>query len=199
LIPLPTSLASFFHHGGTAGGGGAAALGGGMAMKAAAVGAGALLVTGAGIEGAKHTVFRPNRPHASASAHQHAAAVSAVQTALKPAAKTTDQKPFRRASIKVRRSHHGRPDVRKAHPSNPGHAGEVSKLPPSRAHTTHVKKANSGHHAGQVRHQTRTPKPHKPQKPKKPKHNPPPSHSKGNGKGPSGDTGAQGNGHANGK
>ncbi|HEY5677729.1 MAG TPA: sigma-70 family RNA polymerase sigma factor, partial [Myxococcales bacterium] len=163
LIPLPTSLGSFFHHGGSASaGGGAAALGGGMAMKAAAVGAGALLVTGVGIEGARHTVFRPNRPHASATARQHAAAVSAVQTALKPAAKSTDQKPFRRASIKIRRGHHGRPDVKKIHPAKPAQAQGASDASHSRAHATHVKKANPGHHTGQVRHQTRT---HNSQKP----------------------------------
>jgi RNA polymerase sigma factor (sigma-70 family) len=190
-IPLPTSLSSLF--GGSAGGG-AAALGGGMAMKAAAVGAGALLVTGAGIEGARHTILRPSRPHASATAHQHAAPISAVQTAFKPAAKSTDQQPFRRASIKVRRSHHGRPDVKKIHPAKPVHSGEVSKLPPSRAHVTHVKKANPGHHSGQVRHQTKPQKPHKPAKPKK---NPPPPPPHGKGKGSSGDTGAQSNGHGN--
>jgi len=189
LIPLPTSLASLFHHGGS---GGAAALGGGMAVKAAAVGAGAILVTGAGIEGAKHTFLRPAKPHASATARQHAAAVSAVQTALKPGAKTTDQKPFRPASIKVRRGHHGRPDVKKIHPAKPGHAGEVSKLPPSRAHASHVKKANPGRHSGQVRHQTRTHRPHRVHTPKK---TPPPPPPHGKGKGSSGDTGGQGGGH----
>jgi RNA polymerase sigma factor (sigma-70 family) len=189
-IPLPTSLSSLF--GGSAGGG-AAALGGGVAMKAAAVGAGALLVTGAGIEGARHTILRPSRPHASATAQQHAAAVSAVQTALKPAAKTTDQKPFRRASIKLRRGHHGRPDVKKIHPAKPVHAGEVSALPPSRAHVTHATKANPGHHTGQTHQQTKPHKPPKPPKARKTPPPPPPSH--GNGKGPSGDTGAQVNGH----
>src|SRR5215475_179858 len=145
LIPLPTSLASLFHHGGS---GGAAALGGGMAVKAAAVGAGAILVTGAGIEGAKHTFLRPAKPHASATAHRHAAAVSAVQTAFEPAAKSTDQEPFRRASIKVRRGHHGRPDVKKIHPAKPAHARGASNVSHSRAHTTHVKKANPGRHSG---------------------------------------------------
>src|SRR5215831_364182 len=195
LIPLPTSLASLFHHGGS---GGAAALGGGMAVKAAAVGAGAILVTGAGIEGAKHTFLRPSKPHASATAHRHAAAVSAVQTGFEPAARSTDQEPFRRASIKVRRGHHGRPDVKKIHPAKPVQAGEVSKLPPSRAHVTHAKKANPGHHTGQVRHQTKIHKPRKPHRPVKVKKTPPPpppAGGKGKGKGPTGESGDHGSGH----
>src|SRR5438552_4534092 len=56
LIPLPSTLSSFFHHGSsataaTAGGG--AALGGGIAVKAAALGAGALVASGVGYEGVK--------------------------------------------------------------------------------------------------------------------------------------------------
>src|SRR5204862_2881354 len=89
-IPLPTSLGSLF--GGSSGGVGAW-LGGGLAFKAAAVGAGALVATGVGYEGARHTILRPSTPHASATARQHAAPVSAVQTALKPGAKGTDLKP----------------------------------------------------------------------------------------------------------
>src|SRR5438477_5036261 len=89
LIPLPHSLASLFGGSGGASGG-AAALGGGVGIKAAAVGAGALLATGVGYEGARHTFLRPATPHASATARLHAAPVSAVQTALKPGAPQTD-------------------------------------------------------------------------------------------------------------
>src|SRR5438094_2630100 len=115
-IPLPSSLASLF--GGSSGGVGGW-LGGGLAFKAAAVGAGALVATGVGYEGARHTILRPSTPHASATARQHAAPVSAVQTALKPGAKGTDLKPFRAASVKARRGHHGRPNVKKIHPQKP--------------------------------------------------------------------------------
>ena len=189
-IPLPHSLASLF---GGGAGGGAAALGGGVALKAAAVGAGALLATGVGYEGAKHTFLRPATPHASATARQHAAPNSAVQTAFKPGAAQTDDKPFRRASIKVRRGHHGRPDVKKIHPQKQ-QGGEVSQLPPSRARgqgVQHVKKANPGLHTGQ----TKTHKPPKPPKPTKKPAPPPPPPNNGNGKGPTGQGGAQGNGH----
>jgi RNA polymerase sigma factor (sigma-70 family) len=185
-IPLPASLGSLFGGGAS---GGAGWLGGGLAFKAAAVGAGALVATGVGYEGAKHTFLRPAAPHASAIAHQHAAANSAVQTSLIPAAARTDQKPFRPASIKARRGHHGRPDVKRVRQPKPEHAREVSTLPPSRSH---VKIVNPGHHTGQIRHQTKTHKPHKP-KPPKVKKTPPPDNGKG--KGPTGEHGAQGKGH----
>ncbi|TML34368.1 MAG: sigma-70 family RNA polymerase sigma factor [Actinobacteria bacterium] len=195
LIPLPHSLASLFGGSGGAGGG-AAALGGGVGIKAAAVGAGALLATGVGYEGARHTFLRPATPHASATARLHAAPVSAVQTAFKPGAPQTDDKPFRGASIKIRRGHHGRPDVKKVHPQNRTNGGEVSQLPPSRARgqgVQHAKKANPGYHTGQTRHQAKTHKPHKPPPPKK-KPTPPPPPPNGKGKGPSGESGVQGNG-----
>ena len=183
-IPLPTSLSSLF--GGSAGGG-AAALGGGVAVKAAAVGAGALLASGVGYEGARNTFLRPAQPHASATARQHAAPVSAVQTPFIPAAAGTDQKPFRRASVAVRRARHGRPDVKRAlNPGNSGHPREVSPLPPSRARgqgVQHAKKAKPVHHTPRTRHKRPTPKPPHPKK--KPPPPPPPN----KGKGPSGDTG----------
>ena len=191
-IPLPASLGSLFGGGGAATGG--AWLGGGLAFKFATVGAGALLAAGASYEGAKHTFLRPSTPHASATAHLHAAPNSAVQTNVVPAAvKKLDDKPFRKASVKARGGHHGRPDVKKAHPAKPEHAREVSTLPPSRARgqgVQHAKKANPGNHAGNAKtHVT-----HKPQKPAKPKKAPPPpppakGKGKGNGNGPSGDTG----------
>src|ERR671936_2581562 len=70
LIPLPTSLASFFHHGGSAASataGGGAALGGGLALKAAALGAGALVATGVGYEGVKQIRHAPSAPKKAAA------------------------------------------------------------------------------------------------------------------------------------
>jgi len=189
-IPLPASLGSLFGGGAS---GGAAWLGGGLAFKFAAVGAGALVAGGVGYEGAKHTFLRPAQPHPSATAKLHAAPVSAVQTALVPAAKRTDQKPFRKASVKVRGKHHGRPDVKKvSHPTQPPQARGANELP-LRARgqgVHHAKKTNPGHHAGQVKHQGKT---HKPAKPPHTKKTPPQSNGKG--KGPTGEHGAQGNGH----
>ena len=188
-IPLPQSLASLF--GGGSAGGGAAALGGGVAAKVAAVGAGALLATGGGYEAAKHTFLRPSTPHASATAHQHASARSAVQTSFIPAAAKTDDKPFRHASINIRRGHHGRPDVKKANPQGLAKGHDRSDLPLGARgqRTKPAKKANPGHHTGQTRQQTKT---HKPAHPKKKPPPPPPPNNRG--KGPSGPGGAQGNG-----
>src|SRR5919201_911325 len=54
-IPLPQSLASLFGGGGAATGG--AVIGGGLGVKAAAIGASAMVATGVGYEGARHTVW----------------------------------------------------------------------------------------------------------------------------------------------
>jgi RNA polymerase sigma factor (sigma-70 family) len=191
-IPLPTSLSSLF--GGSSAGAGGAWLGGGLAFKAAAVGAGALVATGVGYEGAKHTFLRPSTPQASATARQHAAPNSAVQTKVVPALRGFDLKPYRPASIKVRRGHHGRPDVKKAHPQKRGR--DLSQLPLGARgqHVKLAKKTNPGHHTGPVKHQSRTHKPHKPPRAKK---TPPPlPPNKGKGRGPTGQGGAHGNGNA---
>jgi RNA polymerase sigma-70 factor, ECF subfamily len=187
-IPLPASLGSLF--GGSAAGG-AAWLGGGLAFKFAAVGAGALVATGVGYEGAKHTFLRPSHPHASATARQHAAPVSAVQTSVIPAAARTDDKPFRKASVKIRRRHHGRPEVKKAHPQRPAKARGRSELPLGARgqRLKPAKKANPGHHTGLTRHQRKTRKPPPPTK-----KTPPPPPPKSQGKGPSDKGGPQGNG-----
>jgi RNA polymerase sigma-70 factor, ECF subfamily len=192
-IPLPASLGSLFGGGSAATGG--AWLGGGLAFKFAAVGAGALVATGVGYEGAKHTFLRPATPHASATAKQHAAPNSAVQTAVIPAAKRTDEKPFRKASVNLRRGRHGRPAVKQVLHPKPEHARGVGKLPRSRARgqgVTHAKKANPGHHAGQT-HQRPTHKPRKPHKPKKAPPPPPPQNGKGGGQ-----SGEHGGGNAHG-
>ena len=189
-IPLPASLGSLFGGGSAATGG--AWLGGGLAFKFAAAGAGALVATGVGYEGAKHTFLRPSHPHASATAQLHAAPNSAVQTNVIPAAARTDDKPFRKASIKIRQGHHGRPAVKKALPQKPAKARGRSDLPlgARRQHTKPAKKANPGHHTGQTRHPPRTRKPPPPKK-----RTPPPPPEKSKGKGPSGKGGPQGNGH----
>ena len=71
-IPLPTSLTGLF------GGGGGAAVGGGIAIKAAAIGATAMLATGVGYEGVKHGIWQ-------APANARARAVHNAKTAIPPA------------------------------------------------------------------------------------------------------------------
>jgi RNA polymerase sigma factor (sigma-70 family) len=69
LIPIPSSLSSFFHHGGAAGGTSAAgAAGSGLAVKAAVVGASALVATGVGVEAGRKAGFHPLRKHTAATA-----------------------------------------------------------------------------------------------------------------------------------
>src|SRR6266576_556261 len=95
LIPLPSTLSSFFgHHGGSAAAGGSAALGGGIAIKAAAIGATAVVATGVGYEGARHTIWRPAPAKPAAAAVQAAAATPIVAPVLRPQNPTTDEKPF---------------------------------------------------------------------------------------------------------
>jgi RNA polymerase sigma factor (sigma-70 family) len=72
LIPIPSTLGSFFHHGGAAAGTGAAAVAGtGLATKAALVGASALVATGVGVEAARRAGLHPLRtqPERAAAAH----------------------------------------------------------------------------------------------------------------------------------
>jgi RNA polymerase sigma-70 factor (ECF subfamily) len=69
LIPVPGSLTSFFHHGGAATGTAAAgAAGSSLAIKAATVGASALVATGVGVEAAHKAGFHPLRRHPAAVA-----------------------------------------------------------------------------------------------------------------------------------
>jgi RNA polymerase sigma factor (sigma-70 family) len=73
LIPIPTSLTSFFHHGsGAAAGAASAAAGTGIAAKVALVGASAIVATGVGVETARKAGFHPFR--ASAQTKQAAGA-----------------------------------------------------------------------------------------------------------------------------
>src|SRR3954469_8143410 len=200
LIPLPPSLLSWFsHHGATAtaasasaGSGGAAAIGGGLAFKAAVVGAGALVATGVGYEGVKKVEHRsPTVSHAAvvAKASPHTAA----PVAFRPQAGGTDQKPFRRASVKARAHRHGKPAVPRAHGRALGHDKEVSVLPPSRVRGHDLKPAkparpanpgSNGQHRG-------TANSHKP--PPKPKKKAPPAHGGGGGGNGNGNGGSGGN------
>src|SRR5947199_4174633 len=73
LIPLPPTLTSFFHHTGSAaaaGTGAGAAAGGGVALKAALVGATAIVATGGAVEAAHRTGWHPLRTHAPARVRQ---------------------------------------------------------------------------------------------------------------------------------
>jgi len=156
-IPLPSSLAGLF------GGGGAATVGGGVAIKAALLGTGVVLATGAGYEGVRQGAF-----------HHHAVPTAGVAKAHRPAAtpqppvvaatvvrvvreQARDQQPFRRAAVtahRARRDHVLRavpPGLAKPKPQ-PEHK-EVSVLPPSRerAHDlkpTHVEKPPNQHGQG---------------------------------------------------
>jgi hypothetical protein len=121
-----------------------------------------------------------------------------VQTNVIPAAKSTDLKPFRPGSIKLRGDRHGRPAVKKAHPQNRGKGRGRSDLPlGARGQHTKPAKTNRGHHTGQVQHQK--PKPTPPRKPpaKLKKVPPLPPPNKGQGKGPTGGSGVQDKGGGN--
>jgi RNA polymerase sigma factor (sigma-70 family) len=202
LIPLPPSLMSWFsHHTATAtaasasaGSGGAAAIGGGLAFKAAVVGAGALVATGVGYEGAKkidhHSRVAASGKTVYANASPRAAAVAPVT--FIPRATGTDEKPFRGASVKAR--HHGKPAVTRSHGLALGRDKEVSVLPPSRVRGHDLKPAKppgrpanpgtNGQHGAKAQS-------HKP--PPKPKKKPPPPHGGGGGAG-NGNAGGNGAG-----
>jgi RNA polymerase sigma factor (sigma-70 family) len=172
LVPLPQSLASLF------GGGGGTAVGGGLAVKAAAVGAGAIVASGVGYEGVKHGIWRPP---ATASAHRtsHSAASTPQPAATLPVStlRTIDQQPYRPRAVKARSALHAQ--AKKAVPAlvrpsiPPGLAKpkpvakEVSPLPPSRdrglahrkphpAKKQHTPKTG---HTPKTRHTPKTPPP----------------------------------------
>jgi RNA polymerase sigma-70 factor (ECF subfamily) len=205
VIPLPSSLASLF------GGGGGATVGTGLAVKAAAVGAGALLASGAGYEGVKHGIWTP--PSINSAAHTktpaNLAATPAATWTAPAKLRSVDQKPYRPRAIKARSAIHAQ--TKNATPAltrptlPPGLAKaktrpdkEVSTLPPSRArgqahHKSHpatpVHKASQTHKtAAPPRHQ-RTPPPKRHQPPptkgQKAKTPPQPSSVPGNGNGKS--------------
>jgi RNA polymerase sigma-70 factor (ECF subfamily) len=199
-IPLPQTLASFF------GGGSGAAVGGGLAVKAAAIGAGAIVASGAGYEGVKHGIWHPTAHHAAAAARHHpsrTATASVTPATLAPAASRTaadDLKPFRPQAVESRQAvpksrGNGANESavggrrRQTAPGRQKHI-EVSALPPSRAGrpvrtppvTTHH--SNNGRHVGPSQTRRHTPPPPPPPPPKRhsppPKrHSPPPQHPPG--------------------
>ena len=183
-IPLPTSLTGLF------GGGGGAAVGGGIAIKAAAIGATAMLATGVGYEGVKHGIWQ-------APANARARAVHHAKTAIPPAKVLSaasvvapaqearhDQKPFKPASVKARRDHRehpGRIAVEKPEPVVTPH--EDSVLPPSRDHGPKAEKPAKPVKPVKAEKRAKPEKPVKTHKPKKVKP-PKPDTSKSQGKGP---------------
>ncbi len=183
-IPLPTSLTGLF------GGGGGAAVGGGIAIKAAAIGATAMLATGVGYEGVKHGIWQ-------APANARARAVHHAKTAIPPAKVLSaasvvapaqearhDQKPFKPASVKARRDHRehpGRVAVEKPEPVVTPH--EDSVLPPSRDHGPKAEKPAKPVKPVKAEKRAKPEKPVKTHKPKKVKP-PKPDTSKSQGKGP---------------
>jgi RNA polymerase sigma factor (sigma-70 family) len=185
-IPLPGSLASFF------GGGGATAVGGGLAVKAAALGAGAIVATGVGYEGVKHGIVNQRANHHAAAAADHRSASPSDISTLAPAtlsppparSTTHDLKPFRKAAVAARQatkpagnnaSATGK-TAREAAPGRQKHI-EVSTLPPSRAgRPVRTPKAktpprHTGRHLGRTQTRRHTPPPPPPKK-----HVPPPQH-----------------------
>jgi RNA polymerase sigma-70 factor (ECF subfamily) len=170
LIPLPQSLAGLF------GSGGGAAVGTGVAVKAAAIGASAMVATGVGYEGVvKHRIWNPAPSSRAAAVHQAkstsaAKPVLSAASVLPPAQEARhDQKPFQPASVKARRLHRER--VARSAVLSPGHLAkpvrrEVSALPPSRVKSTKPVKAENNHGHGQGTGHNG--KPEKPQTRRKP-------------------------------
>jgi RNA polymerase sigma-70 factor, ECF subfamily len=183
-IPLPTSLTGLF------GGGGGAAVGGGIAIKAAAIGATAMLATGVGYEGVKHGIWQaPANARARAVHHAKTAPPPAkvlnAASVIAPAQEARhDQKPFKPASVKARRDHREHPGrVAVEQPERVATPHEKSVLPPSRDHGPKAEKLAKP--AKPVKAEKR-PKPEKPVKTHKPKKvkPPKPDTSKSQGTGP---------------
>jgi RNA polymerase sigma factor (sigma-70 family) len=183
-IPLPASLAGLF------GGGGAATVGGGVAIKAAFLGAGVVLATGAGYEGVRQGAFHQHavatpvivKAHRPAARPQLPVAAAAPVIRTAPVVRAHDQQPFRRAAVTARRAH--REHVGRALPpglATPKPEREVSVLPPSRERTHDLKPT----HVQQ------------PQPPKHENRGQAGSHGNGNGNG-NGNGGGQGAGNGNG-
>jgi RNA polymerase sigma-70 factor (ECF subfamily) len=137
LIPLPQSLVGLF-----GGGGGGAAVGGGLAIKAAAVGASAMVATGVGYEGVKHGIWEPPGLSRAAVVRQdknHAAPAKSVVTpaslfAAGAGVRNGKRLVFTPAAVKA---HPNRPLGKSAVAKHeqrlkPAHR-EVSSLPPTRA------------------------------------------------------------------
>ena len=137
LIPLPQSLSGLF-----GGGGGGAAIGGGLAVKAAALGASAVVATGVGYEGVKHGIWHPPgllgvaAPKKDESDAAPVKAVVSEASRFAPDSGVPSDKTlvFTPATVKARPSRAvGRRKVAKHEARlKPAHR-EVSSLPPTRA------------------------------------------------------------------
>ena len=157
-IPLPQSLVGLF-------GGGGAAVGSGVAVKVAAVAAGAALATGVGYEGVKHGIVHSGGSTAAPAVVKKQPTRSATGSGSTRATvlpsrheAANDQKPFRKAAVKARatvkrqgKPASGKPFVTKAvknvsSPSNGnGPAHKVTKP----AHPTHPVTPSAGRSHGQ--------------------------------------------------
>ena len=157
-IPLPQSLVGLF-------GGGGAAVGSGVAVKVAAVAAGAALATGVSYEGVKHGIVHSGgstaapvvvKKHPTRSATGSGSTRATVLPSRHEAA--IDQKPFRKAAVKARATvkRQGKPASGKSSVTKPvknvsspsngnGAAHKVTKP----AHPTHPVTPSAGRSHGQ--------------------------------------------------
>jgi hypothetical protein len=158
-IPLPQSLAGLF-------GGGGAAVGSGVAVKAAAVAAGAALATGVGYEGVKHGIVRSGGPTVAPAVVKkqpsHSETVSTRPTVASVVPRrheaATDQKPFRKAAVKVRAraKRQAKPAAGNAFVakpvksvSSPSHGNGTAHKPTKPAHPTHPATPSTARSHGQ--------------------------------------------------
>jgi RNA polymerase sigma factor (sigma-70 family) len=157
-IPLPQSLVGLF-------GGGGAAVGSGVAVKVAAVAAGAALATGVGYEGVKHGIVHSGGSTAAPAVVKKQPTRSATGSGSTRATvlpsrheAAIDQKPFRKAAVKARATvkRQGKPASGKPFATKPaknvsspsngnGAAHKVTKP----AHPTHPVTPSAGRSHGQ--------------------------------------------------
>jgi RNA polymerase sigma factor (sigma-70 family) len=162
LIPIPSSLTSFFHHGSSAAAAGAgAAAGTGVAVKAALVGASALVATGVSVEAVRKGALHPLRKH-EAAASVAPAANSATPAAVERARVSTLASPA--ASRKIdhpaaaeKQTEHQLAAKAKAH----GRATAPGQL---KAKPARPVKATKPLPAGLAEKPVRVAKPHKPKR-----------------------------------
>jgi RNA polymerase sigma factor (sigma-70 family) len=160
-IPLPQSLVGLF-------GGGGATVGGSVAVKAAAVAAGAALATGVGYEGVKHGIVPSGgstaapavvkkQPTRSATGSGSTRVVAATVLPSRHEA-AIDQKPFRKAAVKTRATvkRHGKPASGNhfgAKPlknvSSPSNGNGAAHKVTKPAHPTHPVTPSAGRSHGQ--------------------------------------------------
>jgi RNA polymerase sigma factor (sigma-70 family) len=157
-IPLPQSLVGLF-------GGGGAAVGSGVAVKVAAVAAGAALATGVGYEGVKHGIVHSGGSTAAPAVVKKQPTRSATGSGSTGATvfpsrheAAIDQKPFRKAAVKARATvkrqrkpasgnHFGaKPLKNDSSPSNGNGAAHKVTKP---AHPTHPVTPSAGRSHGQ--------------------------------------------------